>query len=176
LPACRDAVLLLPCKQLQLICPSQPLGFSYVQHQLAVALDSQEKLAIQDPDAIKWTYTIMPFGPTNGPATFISFIHEVNSQWKAITQQNGLIINDNTNTKIIVEDIFRWAKSLEMALFYIECQLCICQAYQLSLSLRKSHIFPKRFEFVGIDVCSNRNCPATSQTLIWLTLNIIGTQ
>ena len=49
-------------------------------HQLAVALASQEKLAFQGPDAIKWSYTVMPFGPTNGPATFVNFIKDVDSQ------------------------------------------------------------------------------------------------
>ncbi len=93
-------------------------------HQLAVALASQEKLAFQGPDAIKWTY-----GPTNGPATFITFIHDINSQWKAIAQQKDLIFDDDTNMKIIVNNIFIWAKSLSMALIYIECQLCVCQAY-----------------------------------------------
>ncbi len=132
-------------------------------HQLAVALASQEKLAFQGPDAIKWTYTIMTFGPTNGPATFITFIHDIDSQWKAMAQQKGLIIDDNTNTKIIVDDIFSWAKSLSMALIYIKCQLCVCQAYPLSLSLQKSHIFPKFFEFVGIDICSDGNCPTMSK-------------
>ena len=67
-----------------------PMGYN----QLAVALASQEKLAFEGPDAIKWTYTIMPFGPTNGPATFINFIHDVDSQWKALAQQSGFIIND----------------------------------------------------------------------------------
>ena len=32
-------------------------------HQLAVALASQVKVAFQCHDAIKWTYTVMPFGP-----------------------------------------------------------------------------------------------------------------
>jgi hypothetical protein len=132
-------------------------------HQLAVALASQEKLAFQGPDAIKWTYTIMLFGPTNGPATCITFIHNIDSQWKAMAQQKGLIINDNTNTKIIVDDIFSWAKSLSMALIYIECQLYVCKAYRLSLSLHKSHILSKRFEFVGIDVCSDENRPTMSK-------------
>jgi hypothetical protein len=113
-----------------------PMGY----HQLTVALSSQEKLAFQGPDAIKWTYTVMPFRPTNGPATFINFIHDVDSQWKALAQQYGLIINDNTNTKIIVDDIFSWSELLEKALLYMECQLRVCQAYQLSLSLRKSCI------------------------------------
>ncbi len=44
-----------------------PMGY----HQLAVAFGSQEKLAFQGVDAKKWTYNMMPFGPTNGPATFI---------------------------------------------------------------------------------------------------------
>jgi hypothetical protein len=89
-----------------------PMGY----HQLAIASAGQEKLAFQGPDAIKWTYTVMPFGPTNGPATFITFIHNIDSQWKAMAQQKGLIIDDNTNTKIIVDNIFSWAKSLSMAL------------------------------------------------------------
>jgi hypothetical protein len=50
-------------------------------HQLAVAFDSQEKLAFQGPNVIKWTHTAMRFGPMNGPATFISFIFDINSQW-----------------------------------------------------------------------------------------------
>jgi hypothetical protein len=131
-------------------------------HQLAVALASQEKLAFQGPNAIKWTYTIMPFGPTNG-LMFIIFIHDVNSQWKALAQQSGLVIDDNMNTKIIIDDIFSCSDFLKKALSYMECQLCVCQAYQLSLSLRKSCIFSKHFEFVGIDVCPDGNCPAMSK-------------
>ncbi len=79
-----------------------PMGY----HQLSVAPASQEKLAFQGPDAIKWTYRVMPFGPTNGPATFINFIHDVDSQWKSLTAKSGLVIDDDTNTKIIVDDIF----------------------------------------------------------------------
>jgi hypothetical protein len=41
--------------------------------------------------------------------------------------------------------------------------LKICQAYRLSLNLRKSHIFPSRFEFVGIDICADGNRPAQSK-------------
>jgi hypothetical protein len=76
---------------------------------------------------------------------------------------NQVIINDRTNTKIIVVNIFSWSELLEKAWLYIECQLCVCQAYQLSLSLRKSCIFSKHFQFVGIDVYPDRNCPAMSK-------------
>jgi hypothetical protein len=48
-------------------------------------------------------------------------------------------------------------------LLYMECQLCICQSQNLSLSLKKSHIFPKRFTFVGVDVSPDGNRPAMSK-------------
>jgi hypothetical protein len=95
-----------------------PMGY----HQLAVAPASQEKLAFQAVDAIKWTYTVMPFGPTNGPATFINFIHNIDSVWKELAQERGVPIDDDTNTKIIVDDIVSWAKVLDFALIYMECQ------------------------------------------------------
>jgi hypothetical protein len=63
--------------------------------------------------------------------------NDVDSQWKALAQLIGLIINDDTNTKIIVDDIFSWFEFLEKELSYMECQLRICQAYRLSLSLKK---------------------------------------
>jgi hypothetical protein len=48
-------------------------------YQLAVALASQEKLAFKGVHAIKWTYNVMPFGPTNRPATFVIYIYNINS-------------------------------------------------------------------------------------------------
>jgi hypothetical protein len=142
-----------------------PMGF----HQLAVALASRKKLAFQGVDGIKWTYTVMPFGPTNGPATFINFIHDLDSVWKEEAHLNGISIDDDTNTKIIVDDIVSWAQHLEYALVYMRCQLKVCQAYCLSLTLRKSHFFPKRFEFVGIEVCDDSNCPAQSKFMLLKT-------
>jgi hypothetical protein len=78
-----------------------PMGY----HQLAIALACQEKLAFQGVDAIKWTYMVMPFGPANKPATFINFIHDINSVWKELTKQHGITVDDDTNTKIIVNNI-----------------------------------------------------------------------
>jgi hypothetical protein len=132
-------------------------------HQLAIAPDSQEKLAFQGVDAIKWTYTVMPFGPTNGPATFINFIHDADSIWKELAKKQGLSINDDTNTCIIVDDIISWAGSFAHLLTYMRCQLTVCRAYNLSLKLGKSHFFPRCFEFVRIDVYTNGNHPAKSK-------------
>ncbi len=94
-----------------------PMGY----HQLAVALASQEKLAFQGVDAIKWTYTVMPFGPVNGPVTFINFIHDINSIWKELAKKHGLTINDDTNTRIIMDDIVSWSGSFKRSLAYMLC-------------------------------------------------------
>ncbi len=105
----------------------------------------------------------MPFGPTNGPATFISFIHDVDSQWKALATSCGISINKQTNTRIIVDNIVNHGLNLSTSLQYMECQLRVCQAYCLSLSLKKSFIFPKQFKFIGNDVCPDGNHPAQSK-------------
>jgi hypothetical protein len=67
-------------------------------HQLLVSKESREKLAFQGPNAIKWTYNIMPFGPTNSPATFIMMIHDIDSVWKDIATSLGLTIGTNVDT------------------------------------------------------------------------------
>ncbi len=127
------------------------------------ALSSQEKIAFQGPDAIKWTYMVMPFGPTNGQAAFINFIYDGDSQWKALATSSRVTINEETNTRIIVDDILSHGKDLDTSLKYMKCQLCVCLAYHRLLSLRKSHLFFLRFEFVGNDVCADGNHPAQSK-------------
>jgi hypothetical protein len=88
-------------------------------HQLAVERASQEKLAFQGPGAIKWTYTVMPFGPTNGPATFISMIYDLDSQWKALATSVGIIVGDKTDTRIIVDDITSHGLPINTSLLYM---------------------------------------------------------
>jgi hypothetical protein len=123
----------------------------------------------QAVDAIKWTYNVMPFGPKNGPATFISFMHDLDSVWKDFANSLGITIDSNTNTRSIVDDIVSWSNSIAKALAYMRCQLQVCQAYNLSLKLSKSHIFPNRFEFVGVNVCANGNRPAQSKHVLLQT-------
>jgi hypothetical protein len=70
-------------------------------------------------------------------------IHDLNSVWKKVAKSQGLSFDDNTNTNIIVDDIFNLAKTFAKALQYIKCQLCICKVYRLTLSLRKVIFFKK---------------------------------
>lgn len=132
-------------------------------HQIRVSEASQEKLAFQGPDAIKWTWRVMPFGWINGPTIFIRFAHDIDSTWKSVAESEGVVINDSTNTRIIVDDIFahtiRWA----IAKILLESQLRVSRSQNFSLNLRKCHFFPERLEFVGIDVTPDGNRPAQSK-------------
>jgi hypothetical protein len=105
----------------------------------------------------------MPFGPINATPTFIAFIHNLDSTWKDLVRQQGVIIDEDTNNNIIADNIFSYAKTLTSTLTYMECQLRVAQLQNLLLSLKKSSIFPKRVEFVGIDVCPDGNWPAMSK-------------
>jgi hypothetical protein len=65
-------------------------------HQLAVDSASQEKLAFQGVDTIKWTYT--------------------DSIWKELAKSHSITINDDTNTRIIVDDIVNWGDNFQHSL------------------------------------------------------------
>ncbi len=60
----------------------------------------------------------MLFGPTNGPATFVSFIYDIDSIWKMLTASRGIPIGDTTNTRIIIDNIVSWLSTEEYALKY----------------------------------------------------------
>ena len=104
-------------------------------NQLKVVTEqSQEKLAFAGPDCTKYTYTVMPFGPINGPVIFIVFIHDMNSTWNELARRRGLTLDTGTNTRVIIDDIFSWAQTFDDFLTYLECQLKVCLSQNLSLS------------------------------------------
>jgi hypothetical protein len=145
-------------------------------HQIGVEEESQDKLAFAGPDATKWTYNVMLLGPVNGPAMFIAFIHDVDNAWKDLACLHRVVINKDTNTNIIVDDFVSWAKTYAYTMMYKECQLKICQLQNLSLRLKKLHIFPKQFKFVRIDICQAKKCPTMSKNQLlqhWPTPIII---
>ncbi len=150
-----------------------PMGY----HQISASKETQKELAFQGPDAIKWTYTVMPFGPANGPATFITMIHDLDSVWKQLAKDLGITIGNDAYTVIIVDDIFNWTKTFPQALRYVACQLRICKAYRLTLSLKKSN-FPLNdwsslvlmFRPMGIVL----PCRSTSSSSIGQSLSLFG--
>ena len=97
-------------------------------NQIRVAKSSQIKLAFAGPDCSKYTYTVMPFGPVNGPVIFIVFIHDLNSTWQELAHNRGIKFDVKTGTTIIVDDIFSWAPTFETSLAYMAYQFQVCQS------------------------------------------------
>ena len=67
----------------------------------------------------------------------------IDSNWKELAKSYGLTIDDNKNTRIIVDKIVSWADSFKCWLTYMRSQLIVCRAYRLLLALGKdtsSHI------------------------------------
>ncbi len=55
------------------------------------------------------------FWPHQWAGYFHYFIHNINSIWKELPKQRGITIDDNMNTRIIVDDIVSWAKLVDSA-------------------------------------------------------------
>ena len=136
-------------------------------NQIRVAKSSQIKLAFAGPDCSKYTYTVMPFGPVNGPVIFIVFIHDLDSTWQDLAHNRGVIFYVKTCTTIIVDDIFSWAPSFEVAMTYMAYQFQVYLSENLLLFLKKCLFFPARMEFVGVDSCLDGNRPAMSKSELY---------
>ena len=132
-------------------------------HQVRVNKRLRPKLAFAGPGASMYTYGVMPFGPVNGPVIFIRMMFNINGKWQVMAINNGVTIDYDTNTKIIVDDCFNWAISEDQAILYMEAQFTVAALRRLYFSLPKSLFFPDRLEFVGINIIIEYNMPAASK-------------
>ena len=114
-----------------------PMGY----HQVEVNEQSRPKLAFAGPNARLYTYRVMPFGPVNGPTIFINMMLDINQEWQLLAIRNGAYIDEDTNTKLIVDDTFNHAKGTDNAFIYMESQLYVAARRRLSISLPKSLFF-----------------------------------
>ena len=64
---------------------------------------------------------------------------------------------------VIVDDVILAAVNATTLLYYYTCVLSVLQFYRVTVKLRKSRFFPKRAEFVGLDVLNEGNSPARSK-------------
>ncbi len=60
----------------------------------------------------------MPFGPTNGPATYVTMIHNDDRVWKESAKLEGIDVDTFVDTNIIIDNIKNWVKSFEIMLKY----------------------------------------------------------
>ena len=94
------------------------------------------------------------------------FIYDMDGTWKAMSIVNRTVINDDTNTRVIIDNIFRWSNGIDTTFCYLQCQLIMCRSQNLSLELKTCIFFPDHLEFFGKDVCCDGNRPTQSKMQI----------
>ena len=110
-----------------------------------------------------YTYGVMPFGPVNGPVIFIRMMFNINGEWQVMAIDNSVTIDDNTNTKILVDNCFNWAISEDKGVLYMKAQFTVASLLRLSFSLPESLFFPDCVEIFGINIGIRLNMPAVSR-------------
>ena len=133
-------------------------------HQIKMAHASSFKTAFSGPGGRKYRLTVMPFGPVNGPVIFVIMIYDLKDHWDSLASQWGVILDNFTNSIIIIDDTFIFSNDENTIFLYLESILEISKRYNLSWKLEKCEFFSERFEFVGTDIASAGNCPAKSKT------------
>ena len=92
-------------------------------HQIKMSACSIDKTAFSGPHCRKYKWIVLPFGLRNGPAVFTAMMYDLKRIWVEIISKN-IDLSKNNGTRIIIDDLFIFAESLENALFMLEV---ICQ-------------------------------------------------
>ena len=72
-------------------------------------------------------------------------------------------LTENNNTTIIIDDAMVFGTSVDNMFILLECICRIARKYHLSWKLKMCQWFPKKIEFVGVDILVDGNMPAPSK-------------
>jgi hypothetical protein len=131
-------------------------------HQILVRLSDREKLAFFAPDQKKYTFKVMPFGPTNAPAVYTAMMRQLQDEWDSLFEE----LHPNSahrGCRVIIDDILLYSSDVTTLIQYLDCVCQVFIKYQVSLKLGKCDFLKERFEYVGHDITADGNCPAESK-------------
>ena len=183
IPRCDDAVSILGLQageHLYFISLDAKQGY----HQILVRKADREKLAFFAPDGHKYTFKVMPFGPTNAPSFYTCMMGDFQEDWnllfsetisradsicgknvdmdrKGAVRMNGTKVE--VGSKVIIDDILLYCTNVDILLVYLECVCQTFQKYRCSFQLKKCEFLKDRVEYVGHDLTPKGNCPAASK-------------
>ncbi len=183
IPRCDDAVNAIGIqdgRQMFFISLDAKQGY----HQVVVATVDRPKLAFFAPDGKKYTFKVMPFGPTNAPAFYTCMMNDFQQDWNllfftrlrtmpTISNTPVTVSSDNIisiankrielGSKVIIDDILLYSTNLDILLLYFDCICTTFSKYRCSFQLKKCEFLKDRVEYVGHDLTSDGNCPAQSK-------------
>ena len=102
----------------------------------------------------------MPFYLRNAPPVLIAMMNYLKAECEALTVVQKFPINLDNGSKIIADNVFSFAQSIDIV-FAILCNKClITRKYNLTWKFKKCHFFPTEVEFVGFRVTRTGNAPS----------------
>ena len=156
IPLCDNAVSVFGMNS------SEPLHFISLDakqgyHQISVKASDKEKLAFFAPNRKKYTFNVMPFGPTNAPAFYTCMMYKFQSEWDQLFRESVLNLQSTNKSisvsadniisvsgqhliigsKVIIDDILAFSNFMKFLLIYFECICKIFQKYHVSFQLKK---------------------------------------
>jgi hypothetical protein len=90
----------------------------------------------------------------------LNTVDDWQKNYKAKTRQTN---TSEPGSAVIVDDIILFATTAAILLTYFRCVIEVLKHYRVTVKLRKTRFFPKRAEFVGVDIMTEGNSPAESK-------------
>ena len=182
IPRCDDAVtiVMVGSTVMWIITVDARQGY----HQVAVRRIDREKLAFFAPDHKKYTFKVMPFGPTNAPPFYTAMMGDFQREWSqlfiekisAMETIGGelIVVHEDkrieigskilhNGSRVIIDDVLLWSSNLPAILLMFECICIVFRKYRVSFRLDKCDFLKERVEYVGHDLTARGNCPAQSK-------------
>ena len=86
-----------------------------------------------------------------------------------MAKDNSVVMNQDTNTTIVIGNCFNWAITKDQDFLYMEAQFAETARRRLSFNLPELLSFPTCVRFVGIDIDIESNMPAANKSEILCT-------
>ena len=120
---------------------------------------SREKLAFFTPGGKKH-WTVMPMGALNAHAVFVAMMTKLQTAWTA----NAVLAKiPCSGSKVIVDDILLYARTVSALFNLWRLVLTVLQHHSATIKLKKCKFFDTQCEFVGVDIGRDGNSPAASK-------------
>ena len=159
IPRCDDAVTDLPPDTCYSILTDMAAGY----WQVLVEEASRGKLAFFTPEGkVRWT--VMPMGFLNASSIFCAMMTTISKEWDEKAAEAGI---DRCGAKIIMDNIFLWAYTVQILLNYFQMVLQTLTHYRATLKLKKTHFLPEKPTFVGVQIERDGNAPSESKYAVF---------
>ena len=89
---------------------------------------SVDKTAFSGPEGRKYKWRVMLYGLRNDPAVFTAMMYDIKEVWDQIISEKT-DLSRNNGTRIIIDDLFIFAETLENAFSMLDVICNVAQHY-----------------------------------------------